>query len=241
MKVLVLGASGATGKHLVEQLLINGHKLVIVVRTISNIPQHWKQNENIRIENAEVNELSPSQMAELCKECEAVALCLGHNLSWKGIYGKPRKLVLDAVKLTCKAIAINTPISPVKFVLMNTTGNRNRDLNEPISFVQKIVIALLRLLLPPHVDNEQAADYLRVEIGQNNPYVNWVAVRPDNLINDDKVTGYELYPSPIRSAIFDAGKVSRINVAHFMASLIINNSIWNKWIGKMPVIYSKNI
>jgi hypothetical protein len=43
---------------------------------------------------------------------------------------------------------------------MNTTGNRNRDLNEPISLRQKCVIVVLRLLLPSHVDNEKAADYL---------------------------------------------------------------------------------
>jgi len=66
-----------------------------------------------------------------------------------------------------------------KFVLMNTTGNRNRDLDERISFAQKCVIGLLRILLPPHVDNEKAADYLRTQIGQNNTAVEWVAVRPD--------------------------------------------------------------
>jgi hypothetical protein len=98
---------------------------------------------------------------------------------------------------------------------MNTTGNRNRDLNEPISFAQKCVIGLLRLLLPPHVDNEKAADYLRTEIGQNNGAIEWIAVRPDGLINEDKVTNYEIFQSPIRSAIFNAGKVSRINVWSF--------------------------
>ena len=108
---------------------------------------------------------------------------------------------------------------------MNTTGNRNRDLNERISFAQKFVIGLLRLLLPPHVDNEKAADYLRTQIGQNNKVIEWVTVRPDGLINEDQVSDYEIYPSPTRSAIFNAGKVSRINVAHFMADLINNHSL----------------
>lgn len=122
---------------------------------------------------------------------------------------------------------------------MNTTGNRNRDLNEPISFAQKSVIALLRLLLPPHVDNEKAADYLRTQIGQNNNFIEWVAVRPDGLINEKEVTNYETHPSPTRSAIFNAGKVSRINVGHFIASIIIYDNLWTKWKGQMPVIYSK--
>ena len=123
---------------------------------------------------------------------------------------------------------------------MNTTGNRNRDLSEPISFAQKCVILLLRLLLPAHVDNEKAADYLRTEIGQNNSIIEWTAVRPDGLIDESEVTEYEVHASPTRSAIFDAGTTSRINVGHFMAELITNQIIWAEWRGKMPVIYNKS-
>jgi hypothetical protein len=64
-------------------------------------------------------------------------------------------------------------------------------------------------------------------------------VRPDTLINEDQVTGYEVHPSPTRSAIFNAGTSSRINVAHFMADLITNSDTWSQWKGKMPVIYNK--
>lgn len=123
---------------------------------------------------------------------------------------------------------------------MNTTGNRNRDLSEPISFAQKCVIGLLRLLLPPHVDNEKAAEFLRTQIGQNNEVIEWIAVRPDGLILEEEVTEYEIHPSPIRSAIFNAGKTSRINVSHFMANLILDDNLWNKWKGQMPVIYNKS-
>ena len=178
-------------------------------------------------------------MSEIVHDCNAVASCLGHNLTWKGVYGQPRKLVTDATQRLCDAIKSNNLQSPTKFVLMNTTGNRNRDVYEPISFAQKCVIGLLRLLLPPHVDNEKAAEYLRIQIGQNNTSIEWVAVRPDGLINEEEVTDYEIHPSPTRSAIFNAGKVSRINVGHFMASLITNDDLWTKWKGQMPVIYSK--
>jgi len=124
---------------------------------------------------------------------------------------------------------------------MNTTGNRNRDLNEPISFVQKCVIGLLRLLLPPQVDNEKAADYLFTQVGKNNKFIEWTAVRPDSLVDDDKVTDYEIHPSPIRSAIFNPGKTSRINVGHFMANLISDDDLWNTWKGQMPVIYNNSV
>lgn len=240
MKTLVVGASGATGMHLVEQLLNQGQHVKVLVRSPEKLPESWKTNARLQIISASVLELSDKEMSEHVLDCQSIASCLGHNMNWKGIYGQPRKLVTDATIRLCNAVKVNKPKSPVKYVLMNTTGNRNRDLSEPISFGQKCVIGLIRMLLPPHVDNEKAADYLRTELGQNNAFIEWAAVRPDGLINEDKVTEYEIHPSPIRSAIFDAGKTSRINVGHFMATLISDNELWNKWKGQMPVIYNKS-
>lgn len=240
MTVLVVGASGATGRKLVEQLLIEKHKVKVIVRSLEKLPEPWKINNDLQIITASVLELSDAEMTKIVSDCDAVASCLGHRLTFKGIYGKPRRLVTDATKRLCSAIGSNNKNNPTKFVLMNTTGNRNRDLKEAISFAQKCVIGLLRLLLPPHVDNEKAADYLRTQIGQNSTSIEWVAVRPDGLINEDEVTDYEIYPSPIRSAIFNAGKVSRINVGHFIARLVSDNALWNQWKGQMPVIYSKS-
>lgn len=239
MTVLVVGASGATGSKLVEQLLNQNHNVKVIVRSPEKVPDAWKTNDNLQIIGASVLELTDTDMRNIVHDCQAVASCLGHNLTFKGVYGRPRLLVTDATRRLCQAILSNNPKQPIKYVLMNTTGNRNRDLNEPISLAQKCVIGLLRLLLPPHVDNEKAADYLRTQIGQNHKTIEWVAVRPDGLINEDTVTDYEIHASPTRSAIFNAGKVSRINVGHFMASLITDETLWNKWKGQMPVIYSK--
>jgi uncharacterized protein YbjT (DUF2867 family) len=43
MKVLIAGASGATGSQLVEQLLIGKHNVKIIVRTPENLPEQWKK------------------------------------------------------------------------------------------------------------------------------------------------------------------------------------------------------
>lgn len=239
MTILVVGASGATGRLLVEQLLNCGHSVKIIVRSPDSVPANLKNQENLSITHASVLDLSDAELAQQINGCDAVASCLGHNLNLKGIYGQPRRLVTEATRRLCEAIKENKPAKIVKFVLMNTTGNSNRDLSESISFAQKCVIGLLRLILPPHVDNEKAADYLRTKIGQNDESIEWVAVRPDGLIDENEVSTYELHPSPTRSAIFDAGKTSRINVGHFMAELIVNAEIWTFWKGQMPVIYNK--
>jgi NAD(P)-dependent dehydrogenase (short-subunit alcohol dehydrogenase family) len=236
---LVVGASGATGRLLVEQLLIRGQKVKVIVRSPDKLPEAITNDDNLNVICASLLELSDAELSQHVNGCRAVASCLGHNLSLKGIYGSPRRLVTDATRRLCNAIKTNKSEEPTKFVLMNTAGSSNRDLHEQISFRQQCVIGLLRLLLPPHVDNENAADYLRTKIGKTDGAIEWAAVRPDNLTDEDHVTKYEVHASPTRSAIFDAGLTSRINVAHFMADLITNADIWNEWKGQMPVIYNK--
>jgi len=235
MTTLVVGATGATGRLLVGQLLSRGEDVRAIVRS----PEKLINDDRLTVIRASVLELSDSELSQHVKGCRAVASCLGHNLSMKGIYGQPRRLVTDAARRLCEAVKASNPESLTKYVLMNTVGNRNRDLREPISVGQRVIIGILRLLVPPQADNEQAADYLRTRIGQVNKAVEWSAVRPDSLIDEDHVTEYEVYPSPIRSAIFNPGKTSRINVAHFMAELITNEDTWNAWKGQMPVIYNK--
>lgn len=239
MTTLVVGASGATGKKVVEQLLNMGQEVKVLVRSTGKLPDAWTTNNKVSIITANISEVTVEQMAVYVQDCQAIVSCLGHNLTWKGIYGKPRALVTTTVRLVCRAITKNAPQEPVKFVLMNTAGNRNRDIAEPISFAEHVALGLLRLLLPPHLDNEQAADVLRVEIGQRNTLIEWVVVRPDTLLHQDEVTEYELYASPIRSPLFNAGKTSRINVGHFMAELIVKNDLWHTWKGQMPVIYNR--
>jgi NAD(P)-dependent dehydrogenase (short-subunit alcohol dehydrogenase family) len=239
MTILVVGASGATGRLLVAQLLDRGQSVRVIVRAPDSLSEAIRHHERLTVIHATVLDLSDAEIAQHVNGCDAVASCLGHNMSFKGIYGHPRMLVTDTTRRLCNAIKANKPEQSVRFVLMNTAGNSNRDLHEPISFGQRCVIGLVRLLLPPHVDNERAADHLRTGIGQKDKSLEWAVVRPDTLINEDQVTEYEVHPSPTRSAIFNAGTSSRINVAHFMADLITNSDIWSRWKGKMPVIYNK--
>ena len=261
MTVLVVGASGATGRLLVEELLQRGRTVRAVVRSPEKLPAAIRTHPSVSIVHAKLLELSDDQMRRHVGGCAAIASCLGHNLSFKGIYGPPQRLVTLTTRRLCEAVEANRPQQPVRFVLMNTTGNRNRDLDEPVSVGQRFVVGLIRLLLPPHIDNEKAAEYLRVNVSRNDrlsrnskksspghhPHydpqriraIEWVVVRPDTLTNESRVTEYEVHPSPTRSPIFNAGKTSRINVARFMADLITDDDTWNRWQSQMPVIYNR--
>jgi nucleoside-diphosphate-sugar epimerase len=237
MTTLVVGATGATGRLLVDQLLARGQHVRAIVRKPDKLAERAGEDDRLALIEADLADLSAGDLAAHVAGCRAVASCLGHNLSLAGIYGRPRRLVADATRRLCEAVRASEPGRTTRFVLMNTAGNRNRDLAEPVAVRERLAVGAIRLLLPPHVDNERAAEYLRTEIGPRDPAIQWAVVRPDSLVDRDTVTEYEVHPSPTRSALFDPGTSSRINVAHFMATLVTDDEAWLAWRGKMPVIY----
>ena len=132
MTTLVVGASGATGRLLVKQLLSRGQEVKVIVRAADKLPEMVKGHENLSVIEASLSELSDAELAGHVHGCTAVASCLGHILSLKGIYGPPHRLVTDATRRICEAIRAEGRQCPARFVLMNTTGNRNRDIGEEV-------------------------------------------------------------------------------------------------------------
>ncbi|MGE9293358.1 MAG: NAD(P)-dependent oxidoreductase [Puniceicoccales bacterium] len=235
MTVFIAGATGATGSLLTRLLLDNGFSVRVVVRSRLKLPQELIGNPELSIREASLLELSDDELRSELYGCDAVASCLGHPLSVKGIWGKPRDLVTSATQRLCESLSVTNPERSLRFILMSSSGVHNRSLSEPCSFLRSIADCLLTFAVPPHADNIKAASYLHA---LSNPDVQWVAVRPDALIDQDEESPYDLYPSPIRDALFDAGKTSRINVAHFMMELLRSDELWRKWFGQMPVIYN---
>ena len=239
MKIFLSGATGATGRLLAEMLLDRGHRLVVVVWSPDRLPKNVSQHEAIEIVKAPLLDLDPEELTRLAGSCDAFVSCLGHTLSWRGIFGSPYRLVTEATRRLCNTAQETPRDRPARYILMSSTGIRNPNEGEHISFAQHLVIQLLRLFLPPHADNEKAAAFLRNTVGLGSDTIEWVAVRPDALVDETKISPYSLHRSPTRSAIFDSGKTSRINVATFMADLIDQDDLWHQWKGKMPVIYNK--
>ncbi|MCX6175489.1 MAG: SDR family oxidoreductase [Ignavibacteriales bacterium] len=236
MKVLVLGATGSTGRLVVKHLININVETKIVVRDIKNVSQDFLNNKLLECVVGNISEFEQEKYLNLIIDCDAVISCLGHNISFRGIFGKPRRLVTSCVRNICEAIERNNR-NKVKVILMNTTANRNRKINEKYSLADRIVLSFLSFALPPQKDNEKAAKYLSNIIGENTN-IEWTAVRPDTLINEEKENEYEIFESPKQSPVFDAGKTSRINASHFMIDLLLNEELWEKWKYKMPVIYN---
>jgi hypothetical protein len=206
------------------------------VRASATIPENFTNEKSIAITKGNVNDFDIAKITELVKDCDSVICCLGHNIILKGIFGPPYKLVSNTVRKIIEAmrsLKLNQ-----KFILMSTTAYTNKTIGEKNSPGEKIIFSLLKVLLPPHRDNMLAADYLVYNSGIVSS-IDWVAVRPDSLIDEEEVSKYEVHNHKIRSLLSYPGKTSRINVSHFMAELVTNDKLWQEWKHKTPVIYNK--
>ncbi|GAB6089135.1 NAD(P)-dependent oxidoreductase [Spirochaeta dissipatitropha] len=235
MRVLILGASGATGRLLVRQLISRGIQTRLLVRESAILPEDILENSLAEIVRADVCELENARLRDLVRGCAVTVSCLGHNLSLKGIFGKPRDLVYDTVR---RISEIMNADEMARLILMSTTAYTNVKAGERNSLGEGIIFSLLKLFLPPHRDNVRAADHLTKEIGDRIGSLEWVAVRPDTLTSDEEVKPYDICPSPVRSPIFNAGTISRSQVGHFMAELITDSGLWAKWKYRTPVLYT---
>ena len=240
MRIFITGATGATGRLLTGELLRRGHSVTAVVRTPEKLAHLAQYEGKLTLIEKEITSMKKEEVAVFLKECDAATSCLGHNITFKGLFGPPRRLVTDAARLVCSAFQITEKERTPRFLLMNTTGNRDRRVREKAyKPIDRFVLGFFTLLLPPQTDNVKAALYLQKNFTGKTSPVSWCAVRPDTLIDETEVSPYVIHDSPLRSPVFDAGKTSRINVANFMADLITDEALWDKWSGKMPVIYNE--
>lgn len=238
MAVLLLGATGATGRLVAKELVSRGYSVRVIVRSLDRLDPELFGNQQVEKVVANITDLSEQQWIAHIQGCNSVISCLGHNLTLKGIYGEPRRLVTDTIKRLFQAVERLQPLQPVKLVLMSSSGYQNLLREERVSWMHKMVIALIRKTIPPHADNEEAAHYLQYEIAASTARLEWVAVRPDSLNDQAAKTPFSVYPSPISDPIFASKQTSRTNVATFMVDLISSPQLWEKWKSDMPVVYN---
>ena len=246
-KTLVVGSTGATGKHVVLQLLQQSHSVHAIARSKQRLLDLLDEivpksstlySKQLQVTEASISDMSDDELKEITKDVDAVVSCLGHNLTFKGLYGNPRKLVTDATHRLCEAIESNQAESSrdkTKFILMGTEAVPDPSGSDDArSKVERSIQCLLRYLLPPHADNETAAGYIHTIRD-----VEWTVVRPTDLI-DGSVTKYELFGKPQGSLFGGENKATRANVAKCMVDMILTDSLWEEWKFKMPYIQDAN-
>ncbi|MCB1754636.1 MAG: SDR family oxidoreductase [Gammaproteobacteria bacterium] len=232
MKIFIAGITGATGRLVASQLLTGGHSVFGFARNPDALPDEIRHHPALTVKQGSLLALSDAELTAMLDQVDGVVSCLGHNMTCQGIWGHPRTLVRDAVQ----RLTTLTQHKPMRFVLMSSNGVANRLIHERYSLTDRAIIAVLRKILPPHRDNELAADFLQ---HQTFSQLEWCIVRPDNLVDESDVTDYAAFPSPQLGVIAGAGQTSRINVAAFMCELLTQDKTWARWEGAWPVLYNE--
>ena len=84
-KILVVGATGATGKHVVQQLVDQGQTVVAVARSEEKMKSLLRQEDygdKLIVKELSLSELSPPQFQELTKGCDAVVRYVEDRVTW---------------------------------------------------------------------------------------------------------------------------------------------------------------
>lgn len=233
--VLLVGGTGRTGSRVLQQLLARGVNVRAIVRSAERLPVDVAENPRLTVIEADLLSLSDEDFQRHVRGCDAVISCLGHVISLRGMFGPPRDLVTQATTRLCRAIEADQPATPIRFILMSSVSvNRPGRLDTRRRMLERAVVATLRVLVPPAKDNQRAADYLCGEIGADNPYVEWAAVRPDTLLDGD-VSAYTLHEGLV-SSLANPDDTNMANVAHFMCELVADSAAWDEWRSKLPVV-----
>ena len=233
--VLLVGSTGRTGQRVLQQLLSRGVGVRAIVRSPGKITADKTANPDLTIVERDLLSMTDEELQRHVRGCDAVISCLGHVISLWGVMGPPHRLVTQATTRLCRAIEALRPAQPVKFVLMSSVSvNRPGRLDTRREMFELAFMWLLRGVIPPAKDNQQAADFLHHSIGTDNPFVQWVAVRPDTLLEGD-ISEYALQEGLV-SSLFAPASTTMANVAHFMCELATSPKTWDDWKGKAPVI-----
>lgn len=191
MQVLILGATGGTGRELVKQALGHGHSVRVMARDPDRVKSVHPRLEVVKGDIADVAALTAAAKGQ-----EAVLSALGVNER------KPNTVLSDGVRNLLTAMK-RQKVKRLIFVSSLGVGDSKGQLGPMYNWV--LLPALLKNIF---ADKERAEEAIR-ESG-----VDWTIVRPGALSNKLLTGTYRAGPDAARKRWFP--RVGRADVADFM-------------------------
>lgn len=197
---MILGASGKTGKHVVEQALRKGYSVTSVVRK----PDLFAlKHPRLKLVKADV--INPSAYIDQAEQCSAVISCLGTGtkLTRTTIYSEG----LQAITTVMSHLGIR------RLICLSAGGlESNKEMGILMNVVTKVV--LQRILKNVYADMRVMEHMLETA-----PF-EWTIIRPARL-TDGKSKGH--YRTAINDHISKPRTISRADVAQYLLT-ILNDS-----------------
>jgi uncharacterized protein YbjT (DUF2867 family) len=187
MKIVIFGASGRTGGHLVRQGLDRGHAATSFMR---NPAKMAVTHENLFIFKGDA--LNPRDVDDAVKGHDAVLSALGFTK------GSPRMICTDATKNIISAMKKHGVKRLIAESAYGAGDTRNK------GFYARLLWLIIRDRIRDKEEMERAIEGSGLE---------WVIARPVALTNNDKTGTYRAGPH-LKLDFFP--RVSRSDVADFM-------------------------
>jgi putative NADH-flavin reductase len=168
MRLYVIGGSGRTGHHLIDQAIARGHEVTALVRR----PDALKPRPGLQL--IEGNAARPEDVAAFLDGHDAALSCLGHrHHADVHVLQDGADALLDA--MACRGI------------------NRCLFVSQGLLFAtHNPLIGLLRVVFARHVADSTAMEHL-VELSDTD----WTIVRPPRLVDHGHPHGYRAAPGAL--------------------------------------------
>lgn len=198
MKVIVFGASGATGTIVTEMLLDKGHKVTAYVRNPMKVTL---VHENLSVVEGDI--FDNKAIERVLKGQEAIISCLGSNTT-KASDQLCR--MAQSISSAMKRTGLN------RLVYMSTAGIENE--------FKGVIKWIIRLMLGHVIDDHRNAANLYKESG-----FDYTIIRPMQL-KDGEANGH--YEIALEGLPRTKKAVSRANVAHLIVKVLDDESYYGK-------------
>lgn len=202
MKLAIFGATGGTGRHLVEMGLAAGHEITVLARTPAKM-----EFQNPKLTVIEGDVLNLDQVMQTVKGADAVLSALGTSQN------NPDGIISNGVKNIIQAMQANGVKRVIAISSLGVGDSKNQ---VPLAF--KVIMKTVPALKKAMEDLEKMETHLQ-QSG-----LEWVIVRPSGLTNDPPIGNYKFGTDPKMKA----GRISRADVADFMLKQLADNTFLRK-------------
>ena len=189
MKIIIFGASGSVGRHLVQQALEKGYELTAFTRNAANIT---KQHSNVRIVEGDVLDANAVEAAVSGQEAVFCVIGAGRNATL-------RSAGTDQIINAMERTGVNRLICQTSLGVGDSYGTLN-------FFWKHIMFGLLL--------RGAFKDHGRQEALVMDSDLDWTIVRPGAFTDGAQTGEYQFGFSANRKGL--ALKISRADVAHFL-------------------------
>lgn len=205
MKILVIGASGRTGRETVDRAVAEGHAVTALVRR----PEAVAARPGVEVARGDVLDAAslPGPMAA----ADAVVSVVGPaDRGATTVYSEGARNLLKAMDETgCRRI-----------VCLSSAGLA---IDPDIALVQRLVTrhVVQRLYREPYADMTRMEDVLAASD------LDWTAVRAP-MLSDRPATGG--YRTAVRAHVARATGVPRADLADFLVACLVDRSTFRSWV-----------